>query len=175
MQAELPIPLIDELHIRYGLNAAINGQRRPDFAMTLAMFSADVIEHAQFSIAKSALGQIEKDEDKLKQQLGVRAIYKLKADAQAYESASQQNLALHQSGSSQARLLAGLQQAALSQFNDPKKIDQHVIQNVNLHVLNKIARIEQANQDTPDDKSTTGEDADATGLLDVLNQLQASH
>ncbi|WP_017444707.1 VC2046/SO_2500 family protein [Gayadomonas joobiniege] len=158
--------LLSELELAGSLNNAVSTARRADFSILLALMEQDVSQHAQFKLPRETRELVVQTEESLKRQLGVRAAYKLAADAQAYASANAQCQAVSNSDFVTSQLLTCLQQPALAQYNDEKRIDDEVLQNMHLYA--------QAKYQSKTTAKATEQTPDATQLLDILVDLNES-
>lgn len=153
--------LLSEMELAGQLNRAVLETRTADFSILLSLMSQNVCDHAQFHLPKESRDISVQDEAGLKKALGVRSQYKLAADTCAYASANLQSKSIGDADFCNTHLLNSLHQPALSQFNDPDRIADDVIDNTSLYTQYKLHADRQ--QYTPE--------ADATVLLDILNQL----
>ncbi|MGF1686651.1 hypothetical protein L4C36_08145 [Photobacterium japonica] len=102
--------LIHEVQLGSHLSHAVEGGRRADFALMLAMLSPDLLETTPLD-TPPAQG---KTESELRAYFELPPAAPLSSTEQCYEHGAQQAQAFHDSGLSDVRLLSGLQPTALS-------------------------------------------------------------
>lgn len=149
--------IINEWQLSVGLNTALQKQQRADFALLLAMLSPSVDESAQFKTPVSTQDDIKVS---LYQTLSVQ-----KCRDYAYNETDSSTLLQHAEALSsdsiaQLKLCQYLKPAPLSLYDEPKRLDNELFQNLSLHCRRHLRG-----------EVVPSLDADATLLYDVLQQL----
>ncbi|AWB64963.1 hypothetical protein C2869_00245 [Saccharobesus litoralis] len=136
-------PLVHELQLGNKLNHAIGQPSRADFGLLVAMLSEQAQEFAQFQLEKQQIPQDNHQEEKLKAELGIVEPLRLSADENYFKHAHNINKGLHQAGMASMCLNRYLIRDALSQYNDPNKLDDNVLANCSLHAARRIKAQEE--------------------------------
>lgn len=149
--------IINEWQLSSGLNTALQTQQRADFALLLAMLSPAVDEFAEF---KTPIITPSDKEVSLYQKLSIQKCRNFAYDENDNVTLLQHAKALSSDGLSQLKLCQYLKPAPLTQYDEPKRLDNELLQNLSLHCRRHV----QGN-------AVPSVEADVTALYDVLQQL----
>lgn len=152
--------VINEWQLDVKLNSALQQAQRADFALYLSLLSPAVEESAQFYTPES-LNQTSTDQ--LYQRLGIsseraRSFALLDGDDVTMQRHSN---ALQQSGLAQLKLASYLTPPPLVQYDNNKRIDNTVWQNLSLHTRRHLQNVHAEKAET-----------DPAALYEVLQQLR---
>lgn len=149
--------IVNEWQLGGKLNSALQAVQRADFAYYLALLSPRVDESAEFFTPEA--------ENEIKSVDLYKALHIDKARPLQYSAGDeailhQQSRALYEGGLAQLKLLSYLRAAPLAEFNDAKRLDAAVLQNLSLHSRRQLAgnKLEKPQ-------------ADPTALYEVLQNL----
>lgn len=143
------LSLINEIQLGTNLNHAVEGGRRADFALMLALLSSDLHEN----IAVDTTPQETPSSQQLRAYFEIPAPQPLISTPSCYQRAAEQAQAFHQASLTSTRLLAQLQPTALSYPpQQTKGLPEDLFHNLSLHERRKLPPIEQKPlQATPQD------------------------
>lgn len=140
--------LINELQLGEQLNECIHQGKRSDFSLLLAMLTDDVRSHAQFSLPKTDIPSITKDEDSLRKLYNLPKAQPLSlVDLQQIESYNQASL-ISDNKLVDLHLLNAINPNPLAFRNDNKHISQDVLNNTSLYCQKKYKEKSQVNSTT---------------------------
>lgn len=152
--------IINEWQLSTRLNTALQKQQRADFALLLAMLSPAVDEFAQF---KTPVVTQDDMKVSLYQKLSVQKCRSFACDEDDSQTLLQHAKALSSDGMTQLKLCQYLRPAPLTQYDEPKRLDNELYQNLSLHSRRHVQG-----------EVVPSLEADAPLLYDVLQQLNAS-
>ncbi|WP_064602699.1 VC2046/SO_2500 family protein [Photobacterium sp. J15] len=133
--------LINEVQLGGQLNHAVEGGRRADFALMLAMLSPDHLE----TVPVDAPPPKGKTEAELRAYFELRDPQPLTTSEHCYENAAAQAKAFHESGLNGVRLLQELQPTALTfPPQDTKGLPEEVYHNLSGHERRMLPPKEEA-------------------------------
>jgi len=150
--------LINEWQTGQQLNQAVQQQRHADFALVLAMCSPDVREFAEFYTPLPDAGPEKPD---LYQQLGLQPQRDFGWNECDADRFAVQNTQLNQAGLAAWHLQNLLQPTAWVVQHDAKKLADEVANNLPVHCRRRLMG-----------EHPLVQSADATGLYEVLQQLE---
>lgn len=149
--------IINEWQLNSQLSTALQHDQRADFSLYLALLSPAVDEFAQFYTPEATTETVNKD---LYRQLNVTPARSFSVQENDDLLLAQHCQALHHSGLAQLKLVTSLNAAPLAMYDDKKRLDNDVWQNLSLHSRRRLSQ--------PAAVKTA---ADPTALYEVLQQL----
>ncbi|WP_297481442.1 VC2046/SO_2500 family protein [uncultured Photobacterium sp.] len=143
------LQLINEIQFGTNLNHAVEGGRRADFALMLALLSPDLHEN----IPTDTPSIETQSSQQLRAYFEIPASQPLTSTPACYQRAAEQAQVFHQASLTSTRLLAQLQPAALSHPpQQTKGLPEDLFHNLSLHERRKLPPIEpKPLQATPQD------------------------
>ena len=143
------LQLINEIQLGTHLDHAVEGGRRADFALMLALLSSDLNEN----IPVDATPIETPSSQQLRAYFEIPASQPLSSTPTCYQRAAEQAQAFHQASLTSTRLLAQLQPTALSYPpQQTKGLPEDLFHNLSLHERRKLPPIElKPLQATPQD------------------------
>ncbi|MEC6906330.1 VC2046/SO_2500 family protein [Photobacterium piscicola] len=143
------VQLINEIQLGTNLNHAVEGGRRADFALMLALLSSDL--HENIPVDTTPIET--QSSQQLRAYFEIPASQPLTATAACYQRAAEQAHAFHQASLTSTRLLAQLQPTALSYPpQQTKGLPEDLFHNLSTHERRKLPPVEpKPLQATPQD------------------------
>jgi len=134
--ATLQTAAINELQFGSNINAAVEQNRRADFALLLAMFSEDVRETTSIEDVSAETAS----EQNLRNQLNVPAPQALHSDADSYSRSAQIANQFHQGGFQSAQLQMDLCPDALAcHAENTHGLGEEVYRNLSFHAQRSLS------------------------------------
>ncbi|MCP4957465.1 VC2046/SO_2500 family protein [Photobacterium aquimaris] len=143
------IQLINEIQLGTNLNHAVEGGRRADFALMLALLSTDLHENIPVDTTPVET----QSSQQLRAYFEIPASQPLTSTPSCYSRAAEQAQAFHQASLTSTRLLEQLQPTALSYPPQKTKgLPEDLFHNLSIHERRKLPPIEpKPLQATPQD------------------------
>ncbi|SMY32832.1 Ribosomal S4P (gammaproteobacterial) [Photobacterium malacitanum] len=143
------IQLINEIQLGTNLNHAVEGGRRADFALMLALLSADLHENIPVDTTPVET----QSSQQLRAYFEIPASQPLTSTPTCYSRAAEQAQAFHQASLTSTRLLEQLQPTALSYPPQKTKgLPEDLFHNLSIHERRKLPPVEpKPLQATPQD------------------------
>jgi hypothetical protein len=130
------------------------------FALLLAMLDQDVLHRP-----KLLAGDADDKESATSKELSALSHYPftpLKAETQHWQQAKIASDTVHQADIKRAKLWLLMHPQPLSLYNDPKRLDDEVVANCDMHTQQRLQ-----------DAANTDINVDETGLYDILQGMEA--
>lgn len=143
------LQLINEIQLGANLNHAVEGGRRADFALMLALLSSDL--HENIPVDTPPVETL--DSQQLRAYFEIPPSQPLTSTPSCYQRAAEQVQAFHQASLTSARLLTQLQPTALSYPpQHTKGLPEDLFHNLSMHERRKLPPVEtKPLQATPQD------------------------
>ncbi len=143
------LQLINEIQLGTNLNHAVEGGRRADFSLMLALLSSDL--HENIPVDTTPIET--QSSQQLRAYFEIPASQPLTSTPLCYQRAAKQAQAFHQASLTSARLLAQLQPTALSYPpQQTKGLPEDLFHNLSIHERRKLPPVEpKPLQATPQD------------------------
>ncbi len=149
--------IINEWQLDCRLNKALNQQQRADFSLWLAFLSPAIEEMAEFQTPRPDLTTTDKS---LYTKFSVKAARSFGFEGPDLEVLNRHSKAINSGGLGELKLQLYLAAAPLVLLDDKSKLATDVVQNLDAHSLRRRSG-----------HTVDRDDADATALYDVLQQL----